>query len=105
MMIVFLTAALYASAQSKVRGTVTDEQGEPIMGASVIVDGTSNGTVTDLNGNFTINNVPKNAKINISYVSFVTQHITFTGQSCSRKTTSLSTRLWSWATAYSVRAM
>ena len=80
MMIVFLTAALYASAQSKVRGTVTDEQGEPIMGASVIVDGTSNGTVTDLNGNFTINNVPKNAKINISYVSFVTQHITFTGQ-------------------------
>ncbi|MEO9659891.1 MAG: carboxypeptidase-like regulatory domain-containing protein, partial [Maribacter dokdonensis] len=41
-------------AQSSVTGTVADTQGMPIPGASIVVKGTSNGTVTDFDGNFSI---------------------------------------------------
>ena len=48
---------------SKVTGTVTSEEdGLPVVGASVLVKGTTVGTVTDIDGNFTINNVPSSAK-------------------------------------------
>lgn len=54
----------------KISGTVVDaENGEPIIGASVLEDGTSNGMVTDLDGNFTLT-VGKNAKIKLSYVGY-----------------------------------
>lgn len=43
----------------KVFGTVVDSNGDPIIGASVLVKGTSNGTITDLDGNFSINDVPE----------------------------------------------
>ncbi|MBO4621168.1 MAG: carboxypeptidase-like regulatory domain-containing protein, partial [Paludibacteraceae bacterium] len=54
----------------KISGTVVDaENGEPIIGASVLEDGTSNGVVTDLDGNFTLT-VGTNAKIKLSYVGY-----------------------------------
>lgn len=45
----------------KVTGVVTDKQGEAIIGANVIVKGTTNGTITDIAGNFKLDNVPMNA--------------------------------------------
>lgn len=42
-----------------VKGQVVDVQGEPIIGASVLVKGTTNGTITDFDGNFTLGNVPE----------------------------------------------
>ena len=51
----------------KVSGTVVDSHGEPIIGASVVVKGTSNGTITDLDGNFTLE-VPTGAILVVSYV-------------------------------------
>ena len=51
LMFIFITCSI--SAQT-IKGTVKDSSGEPIIGASVIEKGTSNGKVTDLNGNFTI---------------------------------------------------
>ncbi len=51
-------------------GTVTDATGEPIVGATVMVKGTSKGTITDLDGNYTLDGVPADADITISYVGF-----------------------------------
>ena len=67
-----------ASAQNRtVRGNVTGaEDGLPVVGASIIIDGTTIGTVTDLDGNFTIANVPSSAKtMTVSYVGMKTQRV------------------------------
>lgn len=56
------------------RGTVVDEIGEPIIGASVKLGDTGTGTVTDINGNFTISVSPK-ATLTISYIGYITQTI------------------------------
>lgn len=63
-----------------VKGTVIDNNGEAVIGASIKVDGTTNGTVTDLDGNFTLSNVPKNAILEISYIGYTTQKINVAGK-------------------------
>ena len=70
-----------AMAQGKVSGKVVDATGEPVIGASVIVKGTSNGTVTDLDGNFEMPNVPSGSRLEISYVGYRTQNIAVDGKS------------------------
>ncbi len=76
LLFVIVTAfSAVAMAQSKVQGTVVDALGEPVIGASVLVKGTNTGTVTDLDGNFTLNNVGANSKLEISYVGFRTQTV------------------------------
>lgn len=64
-----------AFAQSKITGTVVDEMGEPVIGASVMVKGTTTGGVTDLDGNFTIANVKQGAQLVVSYVGYATQTV------------------------------
>ena len=63
-----------------VTGTIVDEAGEPIIGANVLVEGTTNGTITDIDGKFTLN-VPENATLDVSYIGFLTQKINVKGQS------------------------
>ena len=79
--VLFAVLAIGAYAQNKVTGTVVDAQGEPIIGASVVVKGTSNGTVTDLDGKFTIANAPAKGNLVISYVGYRTQTIALGGKS------------------------
>ena len=67
------------SAQT-VKGTVNDETGEPIIGATVKVQGSSEGTITDFNGHFTIK-ASTNATLTISYVGYVTQQVKVGGKS------------------------
>ena len=62
-----------------IKGRITDEKGEPIIGANVIEVGTTNGTVTDINGNFSLQ-VKNNAKIRISYVGYLDQEINTAGK-------------------------
>ena len=57
-----------------VKGTVVDETGLPIIGASVKVKGASTGTITDLDGNFTIQAVP-GSKLEVSYIGYITQTV------------------------------
>ena len=76
-----LLLSTLAFAQKTVTGTVVDATGEPIIGASVIVKGTTNGTVTDFDGNFTVQNVPENGSVVVSYVGFRTQTIAVAGKS------------------------
>lgn len=59
---------------NKVTGTVKDHTGEPVIGASVVVDGTSEGTITDIDGNFLLQ-VPVGKKITISYIGYKPQTI------------------------------
>ena len=68
-----------ALAQSLVKGTVNDEAGEPIIGATVKVQGTNTGAITDFNGNFQIQ-AASNATLNISYVGYVPQSVKVAGK-------------------------
>jgi hypothetical protein len=75
---VFFTfaATLCAFAQNKtIRGLVVDGNGESIIGASVLVKGTTNGIITDIDGKFTLNDVPETGTIQISYIGYKTQEI------------------------------
>lgn len=74
LVVLFALATTMAIAQVKtITGIVTDPSGEPIIGANVTVDGTSNGTITDVDGNFRLQNVDNNSKLKISYIGYVTQ--------------------------------
>ncbi len=57
-----------------VTGQIVDDMGEPIIGANVVVKGTTNGTVTDINGNFSIEAGPKSV-LNISYIGYLSKEI------------------------------
>ncbi len=63
-----------------VTGTVIDETGEPLIGVSVLVQGTTNGTITDFDGNYSLN-VPANATLTVSYIGYQTQNIKVGNQS------------------------
>jgi Secretin and TonB N terminus short domain. len=58
----------------KVTGTVTDERGELIIGANVMVKGSNSGTITDIDGNFSLE-VPEGAVLQISYIGYLSQEI------------------------------
>ena len=76
----FAFCSTVAMAQGKVSGNVVDESGNPVIGASVIVKGTSTGSVTDFDGNFEIPNVQSNATLVISYIGYITQEIALNGR-------------------------
>lgn len=63
----------------KVTGTVEDALG-PVPGASVVVKGTTNGNITDMDGNFTLEGVRNGDIIQISFIGYITQDIKYTGQ-------------------------
>ena len=65
---------------STCQGVVKDVSGEPVIGASVLVKGTTNGTITDFDGNFTLSNVNKGDVIVVSYVGYLSQEIVWNGK-------------------------
>ena len=70
---------LGAVAQSIVKGTVKDEAGEPIIGASVQVEGTKTGSVTDFNGNFSVQ-AASNATLMITYIGYAPERVRVEGR-------------------------
>lgn len=80
----FLMFPLLIAAQSKLSGTVVDNEGEPIIGASVLVKGTQNGVVTDIDGNFNLSNVPSRATLVVSYIGKKTQDVLVGGRNSLR---------------------
>ena len=75
------TATNASTQQSKrVKGTVVDKNGEPIIGANVVVKGTTNGTITDIDGNFTLE-APGNAQLAISYIGYEAQEVAVNNRS------------------------
>lgn len=66
-----LWSSIFMYAQHlSITGKVTDKQDEPIIGASVLVKGTSNGVITDLNGVFNMKNVPSDGVLTVSYIGY-----------------------------------
>jgi len=69
-----LPVQVQAQQSQTVQGTIVDEKGEPIIGATIKVEGTGKGTITDINGHFSLSVLPK-GKLSISYVGYVSQTI------------------------------
>lgn len=76
-----LTMSANGFAQTVIKGNVTDNTGEPIIGASVIEQGTNTGGVTDIDGNFTITLTGNSKKLKISYVGMKPQVVNVSGKS------------------------
>ncbi len=85
--ILFCAFTFTAFAQTKtVSGTVVDKQNEPLIGVAVRVQGTSIAAATNFDGQFTLNNVPENGVLEISYVGMATQRVPVAGKSTFRIT-------------------
>ena len=67
-----------AQQSRKITGTITDAKGEPLLGVNVVVKGTTNGTITDLDGKYALD-VEPNAILVISYIGYVTQQMPVSG--------------------------
>lgn len=81
LLVVLVFTSAFAFAQTEVSGQITDgENGDPLIGASILVTGTSTGTITDFDGNYSLN-VPATAEsLTVSYTGYATQTVPFTGQ-------------------------
>ena len=79
LMIVCMTPLWAFSQNITVTGTVLDEAGDPLIGATVQQKGSGNGIATDIDGNFKLN-VPKNATLVVSYVGYTTQAVAVDGR-------------------------
>ena len=78
--VAFLFSSLAMAQTQTVSGTVTDESG-PLPGATVAIQGTSTGTTTDFDGNYTLNDVPADAVLVFSFVGYETQEVSVNGRS------------------------
>lgn len=82
LMLLLVSFHLNILAQEKtITGTVFDKAGETVIGASILVKGTVNGIITDVDGGFTLNNVPDDAILQISFVGYKPQNVAVKGQS------------------------
>lgn len=74
-----LTHSVITQQDGVCKGVVKDNQGESVIGASVVVKGSTNGTITDLDGHFTLNNVKRGDVIQISFIGYVSQEVVWQG--------------------------
>ena len=72
---------LMSFAQQSVTGQVKDAQGEPLIGVSVMVKGTTTGTVTDFDGKYTVKSVKSSAQLQFSYIGYLSKMVTVGNQS------------------------
>lgn len=79
---IILSAGTGAVQQStiSVKGRVTDASGLPLPGVSMMIKGTSSGTITDMNGNFSLSNIPGNSTLVVSFVGMISQEIAVNGK-------------------------
>ncbi len=81
LLVAFAVSSAIVFAQTKtVTGTVVDELGDPVIGANVIVVGTTNGATTDIDGNFSIQDVANNASLKVTYIGYKEQIIPVAGK-------------------------
>ena len=80
MMLLFASDA-YAQRTLSVSGTVTDQSGQPIIGAGVLIPGTTIGEITDADGKYSLDNVPSGATLTVSAIGYVTAQVPVQGRS------------------------
>ena len=79
-LLVLLTITAQAFAQSSVSGKVTDKAGEPLVGAGILIKGTTSGTTTDLDGKFSLQGLKSNSVLVFSSIGYETQEVTVGNQ-------------------------
>lgn len=77
--IIITKATTTSQALRKITGIITDENGEPIIGANIVEKGTTNGTITDIDGRFSLDVADKSVLI-VSYIGYDTQTISVTSK-------------------------
>lgn len=80
-LLVFLTMGAWAFAQTTITGKVVDESGEPLVGTNVMIKGTTSGTMTDYNGNYSLPNVRQGSVLVFSNIGYATQELMRYGSS------------------------
>ena len=81
LLVVLMLGSLALTAQTlTVQGTVSDTSGETLIGASVLIKGTTIGTVTDFDGHYLLNNVPADAELEFSYMGYENQTVGVQGR-------------------------
>ena len=70
-----LATPVISQKSKQITGTVIDDTGLPVIGANILVKGTTHGCITDADGNFTLEEVPEGAVIQVSYIGFLPQEI------------------------------
>lgn len=68
-------------AKKKVTGRIVDENDEPLIGASVIIKGSTQGTITNIDGEYTLEDVPEKATLTVSYVGYIPASVAVNGKS------------------------
>ena len=71
----FITATVLG--QTRISGTVVDENNQPLPGTSILEKGTTNGSETDFDGKFTINTKSNSGVLVVSYIGFTSQYVPF----------------------------
>lgn len=79
LLLLFFCSASLMAQERAISGVIKDTRGESVIGVNIVEKGTSNGTVTDIDGNFKLN-VRNNAMLQISYIGYLTQEINTTGR-------------------------
>lgn len=77
---IILATSQVCAQNKEIKGVVLDESGEPLIGASVILEGTSTGVITDLDGKFIINSDSKSKELQVSYVGYETKKVSISTQ-------------------------
>ena len=78
-LLLFISVNAFAQQQVTVTGNVKDEKGEPIIGANVIVKGTGTGSVTNVEGDFSLANVQNGSTLEISFIGYLNQDVKVNG--------------------------
>ena len=76
--VISIITAFNLNAQKAITGSVQDSDGNPLPGATIIEDGTNNGTVTDFDGNFSITTENNDSKLTISFIGYKTESFEIT---------------------------
>lgn len=80
-LVLLATLSIGVHGQTKtISGVVLDKTGESVIGASVIVKGTTNGTITDFDGNFSLHSVPSSGAVVVSFVGYKTAEVAVNNQ-------------------------
>ena len=69
-----------AAQQINVKGSVTDQHGDPVIGATIMEQGTKNGVVTDIDGNFSLSVASPKSRLRVTYIGYKTQDLPVNNQ-------------------------
>ena len=86
LLFILLPALVFAQSKLEVKGKVLDVSGQPLIGVNVTIKGTNTGTITDIDGNFSLKDRTEGETLTVSYIGYVAQQVKIKGQQALRIT-------------------